>query len=74
MDGKERIKVFASCPGPELQLPPGELAVDKKQIQVACRNNTSIYLLELQRPGKARVKAEDFLRGYKFRQNNLAAG
>jgi methionyl-tRNA formyltransferase len=73
MDKKERIKVFASFPGSELQLPPGELAVDKKQIQVACRNNTSIYLLELQRPGKARVKAEDFLRGYKFRQNNLAA-
>ncbi len=46
----------------EAQKPPGTVLDD--HLTVSCGNNTALRLLELQRPGKARMDAEAFLRGF----------
>lgn len=68
LDGDERIKVFCSEPGPDTGSNPGTIEVSDGRILASCGNGSSLYLLELQRPGKSRLKAADFLRGYQFKK------
>ncbi|MGM0599005.1 MAG: methionyl-tRNA formyltransferase [Candidatus Rifleibacteriota bacterium] len=70
-DGKEKIKVFTAEIGPSTQAAPGTLLSKEKKIQVACGENTSLFLTTLQRPGKSRLDSESFLRGYQFKTHIL---
>lgn len=70
-DGEERIKVFASEVGTDTSHSPGTLIDCSDSISVACANGSCIKLKELQRPGKSRLQASDFLRGYSFRNSQL---
>ena len=70
-DGKEKIKVFSAEIGPAIEAKPGSLLSSVKKIQVACGENTSLYLTQLQRPGKSRLDSESFLRGYQFKTDIL---
>lgn len=67
-DGKQRLKVFAAEVFESTKQTPGTiLSSDRDRgIVVACGNNSSIKLLMLQRPGKSRLSAAEFLQGYVF--------
>lgn len=41
----------------------------KDGLKILCGDNKIIKILELAAPGKKRMKSEDFLRGYKFKNN-----
>lgn len=75
-DGEERIKVFraqveshagSQQPGTVLSQSPGE------GIRVACGDNSSLRLLELQRAGKGRLCCSDFLRGCQLKSQVLSS-
>jgi methionyl-tRNA formyltransferase len=70
-DGKEKIKVFSAEMGPAVNTRPGTLLSKKNKIQVACGQQTSLFLTMLQRPGKSRLDSESFLRGYQFKTDIL---
>ncbi len=67
LDGEERIKVFKADTGPDTNQEPGRINIVDDSILVSCGSGTSLYLQELQRPGKSRMPAGDFLRGYQFK-------
>ena len=65
-DGEERIKVFrASVSDSKHHQAPGTVLSQNTGdgILVACGDNTSLQLFELQRAGKSRLCCADFLRG-----------
>ncbi|MEW6711628.1 MAG: methionyl-tRNA formyltransferase [Candidatus Riflebacteria bacterium] len=70
-DGEERIKVFKASAGPKNVGEPGTVKIEDNKILVGCGNDSSIYLNELQRPGKSRLGAAEFLRGYQFKNNRV---
>lgn len=49
----------------EKNLNPGEIYFDKKELIIGCKNS-SLKILELQKEGKKRLSAEEFLRGFNF--------
>jgi len=67
LDGQERIKVFKAETGPGTNYEPGRISIVDGCILMSCGSGTSLYLQELQRPGKSRMPAGDFLRGYQFK-------
>ncbi|MBR1781437.1 MAG: methionyl-tRNA formyltransferase [Oscillospiraceae bacterium] len=60
------LKLFASdLPGEESELPPGTiLGADKKGMRIVCGDGKVLRILELQAPGKKRMRAVDYLRGH----------
>ncbi len=49
---------------------PGNLvSAGVKGIEIACAGGETLYITELQAPGKKRMKAEDFLRGHPLNPN-----
>jgi methionyl-tRNA formyltransferase len=67
LDGDTRIKVFSASLGDTVDATPGTILIDKEALQVVCGDRKSIFLNELQRPGKTKVKTAEFLRGYSFK-------
>ena len=66
LDGK-MLKVYKAQPaanGP-VNLEPGTIYLDGKTQLMLCCKNGWLDLLEIQLEGKKRMKAEDFLRGYR---------
>lgn len=59
--GEEIIKVFAAVEAPGTDAAPGTLLDDR--LTIACGSGTALRLLEVQRPGKKRMMAEEMLRG-----------
>lgn len=65
-----RLKVFEAKIGDMVQMPPGYIVETSNcGVVISCAENTSIKLLELQKPGKKRLKVYDFLKGYNFKTN-----
>ena len=57
------FKIFKSKLGPISNIEAGELLIKDNKLLVGCKEGT-VQLLELQLPGKKRIAAEDFIRGY----------
>ena len=57
------FKIFKSKLGPISNIEAGELLIKDNKLLVGCNEGT-VQLLELQLPGKKRIAAEDFIRGY----------
>lgn len=58
-----RVEADDSC-----SAPPGTiLAADKRGIRVACGQSESVRIIELQAPGKKRMRAADYLLGHPMR-------
>lgn len=68
-DGEERIKIFSAAATEGISAEPGTLVEQSLSngIIVACGQNTGLKLLELQRAGKSRLSATEFLRGCKLK-------
>lgn len=62
---KLQVKVFRSWPEPAGTVLTHELISDGKTVKVSAADGF-LHLLELQLPGKKRMKAEELLRGYRF--------
>ncbi len=61
LDG-EKFNMYRSRLGPYANIDPGELLVKEGRLLVGCADGT-VELLEIQLPGKRRMKAETFLKG-----------
>ncbi|MEX0995132.1 MAG: methionyl-tRNA formyltransferase [Balneolaceae bacterium] len=59
----EKLNIYRSMMGPLIQLQPAELAVWNHQLLAGCSPGT-VNLLEVQLPGKNRMKGIDFANGY----------
>ena len=65
------FKVFRVEQDAASHAPAGTLlAADKKGIRIACGNGESVRIVELQAPGKKRMRAADYLLGHPMRINN----
>lgn len=61
------FKIFrAEADQPTHAVPGTVLAADKHGIRVACGNGESVRIVELQAPGKKRMRAADYLLGHKL--------
>lgn len=69
----QRIKVFkASLDVASKSIAGTILTSDSNSgLSVCCGDGKSLSLLELQRPGKSKLKTSDFLRGFKFESDKL---
>lgn len=75
-DGDERIKVFrAQADNNAGNQQPGTVISQSQSegIRVACGENTSIRLFELQRAGRGRLCCSDFLRGCQLKSQVLSS-
>lgn len=64
------IKIFSAKPGGVFQgSVPGTVHVHDNKLFVTCADGT-LELLELQQEGKRRMSTEEFLRGYRFTDND----
>lgn len=64
-DGDTHLKIYKTCPakgGGE----PGEVIEAEGECLVVACGERAVEILEIQRQGKARMSAEEFLRGYTF--------
>jgi len=62
------IKIFeVSLKVEDHSLPLGTIVSDKKEVKVAVKNGY-IFLIEIQLPGKRRMKIKDVLNGYEFKK------
>jgi len=61
----ERIKIWRTCPGIG-EGRPGEVINTKGALVVAAGQNSSVELLEVQRPGKRAQPGEEFARGMRI--------
>ena len=63
--GKDIFRVFAASYGTDpVKTAPGTiLSAGEEGIEIACGDNRSIRITELQAAGKKRMRAADFLRG-----------
>lgn len=61
LDG-EKFNMYRSRPGPAAELEPGELKVRENKLFVGCGDGT-VELLEIQLPGKRKMKVSEFLKG-----------
>jgi methionyl-tRNA formyltransferase len=63
----KQLRIHAAKPQESsTQLAPGETVVDHDHLVVGCGNNTALAIIELQLEGKKRMKAREFLNGYKL--------
>ena len=62
----QQLSITRAMPSTGSGLPPGRLCPEKRRLFVACGENTTLELLELQPAGKKRMTAEAFLNGYKI--------
>jgi len=70
--GGERFKVGEAAVDEASTASPGTiLGADARGVRIACGEHSSLRLLRLQRPGKAMMPAEDFLRGFAFKSSTL---
>lgn len=60
---EERINLYKSKTGPDIELEPGQLIFMNGRLLAGCGSGT-VELLELQVPGKKRVTGTDFANGY----------
>ena len=67
--GRERLRVLAAEPAAG-NGPPGRLLDDR--LTIACGQG-ALRLVEIQRPGRAAMGAEDFLRGYPLAKGTVLA-
>lgn len=69
----QRIKVFKAKLDTNNSSPAGTIlkADSKLGLSVSCGDGKGLSLLELQRPGKSKLKVTDFLRGFKFEGDKL---
>lgn len=68
MHNNKIIKIYKTKINRSLELKPGEIKQNRKDLYIGCLNY-SLEILELQLEGKKRLKTEEFLRGFSF--NNL---
>ncbi len=68
-DGK-LIKVFKTKIDHTVNLSPGEILIKKEQLFIGCGHN-AVEILGIQFEGKKKMSSAEFLRGYKFLQQNL---
>ncbi|MBI2416619.1 MAG: methionyl-tRNA formyltransferase [Ignavibacteriales bacterium] len=61
----EVYKVFSADIAQEINLASAEIKTSKNEIFIGCANG-SLKILELQKEGRKRMTAEEFLRGYTF--------
>ncbi len=59
----EKVKIFRSQLGAYAKIDSGELIEKEGKLLVGCKDGT-LEILELQLPGKKRMKAKDFINGY----------
>lgn len=59
----EKLNIYRSKVGPDKPLEPGELHISDHQLLVGCGSGT-VELMDLQPPGKKRMKGIDFANGY----------
>ena len=64
----EKMNVFATSPGPDLDLDEGELTAHEKSV-VAGTADGSVRLKELQLPGRKRMSGSEFANGYNLSVN-----
>lgn len=68
----ERIKVFnARVETTDSKAPAGEIL--DSNLLIACRGGTALRLTELQREGKKKMAAEDFLKGFELKKGKNIA-
>lgn len=68
----ERIKVFnATVETTKSKAPAGEVL--DSNLLIACRGGTALRLTELQREGKKKMSAEDFLKGFELKKGKNIA-
>ena len=65
MWGDKKFNIYASRLGPHANVDCGEIFVRNGKLLVGCEDGT-LELLEVQLPGKKRIKAEDFIKGYEI--------
>lgn len=61
----EVYKVFSAEIAPGIKLASAEIKTSKNEIFIGCAND-SLKILELQKEGRKKMTAEEFLRGYNF--------
>lgn len=73
-DGQQRLKVFAAEVAEGTNKAPGTILSSdpERGIIIACGHSSSLKLLMLQRPGKSRLGAPEFLQGYTFSSQSLS--
>lgn len=64
----EKMNVFKTSPGPDIDLHEGELAAYEKGV-IAGTADGSVQLIELQLPGKKRMSGSEFANGYNLSVN-----
>ena len=71
--GKDIFRVFAAAYGREnCEAEPGTiLSAGKAGLEVACGDGRSIYITEIQAPGKKRMKTEAFLLGHPITEGRI---
>jgi methionyl-tRNA formyltransferase len=67
----KRLVVHALCVDQkeQIELQPGELGIRHGKLFVGCAHGTQLELREVQVEGKARITAEEFIRGYQVRDH-----
>jgi methionyl-tRNA formyltransferase len=70
----QQLTIIRAAPATGLSLPAGTLKVEKRRLFVACGENTTLELLEVQLAGKKRISAEAFLNGYKLVSDEQLGG
>ena len=71
--GSEAFRVFAAAYGrKDTAAAPGTvLSADARGLEIACGAGESVWITELQAPGKKRMKAADFLRGHPIAEGTV---
>ena len=67
----KRLVVHSLCVDQkeQIELQPGELGIRHGKLFVGCAHGTKLELREVQVEGKARITAEEFIRGYQVRDH-----
>ena len=73
LDGK-RVKVFSADIGGKTTKPAGEIICSMGSLEIACAENTSIILTEIQPEGSKRMSAQDYLKGHAVRVGTIIGG
>ena len=72
LDG-QTIRVFAAAYGRETcgETPGTVLSASEQGIEAACGDGTSLWITELQAPGKKRMRTADYLRGHPIAEGTV---
>ena len=68
LEGKT-VRVFAAkyTDGKTEKVPGAVVSTDKGGLEIACADGETLFITELQAPGKKRMGAEDYLRGHQIK-------